>query len=178
MKEIWKDIEGYEGLYQVSNLGRVKSLKWGKVKFLKPFSDKNGYLSVHLRKDNSSYMSYIHRLVAMTFISNPNNLPQVNHKDENPSNNNVSNLEYCDSKYNNNYGTRNEKISIKMLNHQKISKVVLQIDKNTNVVINIFPSLMEAERETGCSHTHIQKCCKGKRKTTGGYKWEYKESQS
>lgn len=178
MKEIWKDIEGYEGLYQVSNFGRVRRFyKNGKVRILKPLSNKKGYLRVNLRKDNLLKTLSIHRLVAQAFLPNPNNLSQVNHKDEDKTNNNVSNLEWCDAKYNLNYGSRNEKASIKLKNHQKLSKVVIQIDKNTNVVINIFPSIREAERQTGFSNAHIQKCCKGKYKTTGGYKWEYKESQ-
>lgn len=176
MKEIWKDIEGYEG-YQVSNLGNVRSFKYGKMRFLKPCSDKNGYLIVTLYKNSSSKKCKVHRLVAMAFIPNPNNLSMVNHKDENPSNNIVSNLEWCNASYNNNYGTRNERISKKHLNEPSLSKVVIQIDKNTNVIINIFPSMMEAERQTGCNRRSICHCCKGTYKTTGGYKWSYKESQ-
>ena len=171
MKEIWKDIEGYEG-YQVSNMGRVRSFKYGKVRILKPVANKNGYLKVQLYKNNSLKTIFIHRLVAMAFIPNPNNLPQVNHKDEDKTNNIVSNLEWCDAKYNSNYGTARKRMI------EKIQKVVIQIDKNTNVIINIFPSLMEAERQTGYNHGHICKCCKGKLKTTGGYKWSYKDSQS
>lgn len=180
MKEIWKDVVGYEGLYQVSNLGRVKSLNYnrtGKEKIMKPISHKYGYLKVNLRKNNSEKKFLIHRLVAQAFLPNPNNLPQVNHKDENPSNNIVTNLEYCDAKYNSNYGTRNEKLSINLTNRKDLSKVVLQIDKNTNVIINIFPSIREAERQTGCSNKNIQRCCKGKSKSAYGYKWSYKESQ-
>ena len=93
--------------------------------------------------------------------------PDQNNKDEDKTNNNVSNLEWCDAKYNANYGTRNEKIV------EAHSKIVFQIDKNTNVIINIFPSIREAERETGCNHGHICNCCKGKRKTAGNYKWRY-----
>lgn len=95
----------------------------------------------------------------------------MNHKDEDKTNNIVSNLEWCDVKYNMNYGNRNKKIA------EAHSKIVLQIDKNTNVIINIFPSLMEAERQTGCRGSHICSCCKGRYKTSGGYKWSYKESQ-
>lgn len=164
--EVWKDIDGYEG-YQVSNLGRVRSFKNGKVRILKPSSDKCGYLIVNLCKNSSSKSCRVHRLVAQAFIPNPNNLPQVNHKDENPSNNIVSNLEWCDAKYNINYGTRNE----------KTSKVVIQIDKNTNVVINIFPSTREAERQTGYGHGYICDCCKGKYKTAYGYKWKYQQKE-
>lgn len=169
--EIWKDIDGYEG-YQVSNLGRVRRFyKNGNVRILKPISNKNGYLIVTLYKNSSSKSCRVHRLVAKAFLENPNNLPQVNHKDENPSNNIVSNLEWCDAKYNINYGTRNEKVA------EALSKVVIQIDKNTNVIINIFPSMMEAHRETGCNQAHICNCCKGKRKSAGNYKWKYQQKE-
>ena len=114
MKEMWKDIPGYEGLYQVSNLGEVRGLKHkgsNKVKTLKQATNKRGYKRVNLSKNGKKKNYLVHRLVAMTFIPNPDNLPQVNHKDENPSNNNVNNLEWCTSKYNINYGTRNERTS-------------------------------------------------------------------
>lgn len=169
--EIWKDIEGYEGIYEISNLGRVRSFKNGKVRILKPLTNKRGYLRVQLRKNNSLKTLQIHRLVAQAFLPNPNNLPQVNHKDEDKTNNIVSNLEYCDAKYNNNYGNRNKKVA------EALSKVVLQIDKNTNIIINIFPSLMEAERQTGCKNNNICHCCKGKRKSAGGYKWKYQQKE-
>lgn len=122
MTEIWKDIAGYEGLYQVSNLGSVKSIdrkvfgkehlfvqfKKGKIK--KAHLSGKGYLKVVLYKENKPKRCYVHRLVAETFLNNPNNLPQVNHKDENKLNNNVSNLEWCTNKYNCNYGTKNERM--------------------------------------------------------------------
>ena len=111
MKEIWKDIKGYEKLYQVSNLGNVRRIKFinnrtqkDKIKMLKLIKDKKGYLKINLWKNNKSKMFLVHRIVAETFILNPNNLPQVNHKDENKSNNCVENLEWCSQKYNNNYG--------------------------------------------------------------------------
>ena len=113
MKEVWKDIEGYEGLYQISNFGKVFSFKSNKI--LKPFNDKKGYLKIELRKENRRKIYFLHRLVAMCFIENKNNLPYVNHKDENKHNNRVENLEWCTCKYNNNYGTRNSRISKKML---------------------------------------------------------------
>ena len=111
--EIWKDIPGYEGLYQVSNYGNVKSLNYrgtkGKHKCLKQNTDKYGYKVVILA-NHGKYKSYkVHRLVASAFIENPNNYPQVNHLDENPANNNYLNLEWCTAKYNINYGTRNKR---------------------------------------------------------------------
>ena len=169
--EIWKDISGYEGLYQVSNLGRVKSLDYnhtGREKIMKPSVDKNGYLYVCFRKNGVKKWYKLHRLVAQAFISNPNNYPQVNHKDENPFNNFVNNLEWCDAKYNINYGTRTERVA------EKKSKQVLQIDKNTNKLIAEFPSLTEVERQFGISKSSISKCCKGKLNTAGKYKWQYK----
>ena len=121
-QEIWKDVVGYEGLYQVSNLGRIKSLPklcingnggkyYTKEKILKPQYGSNGrtYTHVCLRKDGKTHIKEIHRIVAIAFIPNPLNLPQVNHRDENPSNNTVSNLEWCDGFYNHNYGTIKER---------------------------------------------------------------------
>ena len=121
MKEIWKDIKGYESIYQVSNLGRVKSVarkvikknyvSFKKERILKQQTDRYGYKKVILQRNYQIKTFSIHRLVADTFLENPYNLPQINHKDENKENNCVLNLEYCDSKYNNNYGTRNKRVS-------------------------------------------------------------------
>lgn len=126
MEEIWKDIVGYEGFYQVSNLGRVKSLdryievtnKRGtsyrrpiKGKLLSLNSADDDYISVALNKDNTSVFYSVHRLVAQAFIPNPDNLPMINHKDESRTNNCVDNLEWCTAKYNSNYGTRCERLS-------------------------------------------------------------------
>lgn len=112
MNEFWKDIEGYEGRYQVSNLGNVKSLNYnhtGKEKIMKPQLCNKGYLRVELCKDNKRQKYLIHKLVADAFIPNPNNLPCVNHKDENRLNNNYENLEHCTYTYNNTYGNRIKK---------------------------------------------------------------------
>lgn len=112
MEEIWKDISNYEGKYEVSNLGRVRRLSYngtGEIKFLKQSTNKRRYKRVGLCKNGKMKNCYVHRLVAITFIPNPNNHKEVNHKDENPANNNVNNLEWCTSEYNNNYGTRNKR---------------------------------------------------------------------
>ena len=115
MEEIWKDIEGYEGLYQISNLGRVWSVR--KEIYRKP-TIVSGYYGVSLTKDGQFDIFTIHRLVAKAFIPNPLNLPQVNHKDENKLNNRVDNLEWCTAKYNSNYGSRNSKIGDKSRGHR------------------------------------------------------------
>lgn len=165
MNEIWKDIKDYPN-YQVSNLGKVKNAKTNKI--LKPFSPIGEYLKVSLSKNGKAKHYFIHRLVAETFIPNPNNYPCVNHKDENPSNNCVSNLEWCSYQYNNNYGTRNGKVAEKL---RKVKcKKVRQYDLNGNY-IKTWNSIKEAEKEVGS--THISQCTKGRFKQTKGYKWRY-----
>ena len=110
--EEWRDIEGYEGLYQISSLGRVKSFPRPTTPggILKTIKRKDGYCSIKLSKNGKVKKVLVHRLVAKAFIPNTNNLPIINHKDENPLNNNVDNLEWCDNKYNGNYGTVKERI--------------------------------------------------------------------
>ena len=169
MKEIWKDIKDYEGHYQVSNLSRVKSIKFGKERILKQHINKGGYYYVCLLKNGKHKNYYVHRLVAETFIDNPDNLPQVNHKDENKTNNNVVNLEWCTNKYNHNYGTINERIS------QSQSKTVLQYDLNGNL-IKEWKSINECGRN-GFNQGDICKCCNGKRKTAKGFIWVYKNEE-
>ena len=112
---------------------------------------------------------FVHRLVAEAFIPNSNNLPCINHKDENPSNNDILNLEWCDYKYNNNYGTRTQKCIIKQ------GKKVNQYDLQHNF-IKQWNSLREIERELKFQHSIISNCCKGKRQTAYGYKWKYKDT--
>lgn len=170
-QEIWKDIAGYEGKYQVSNLGRVKSLNYkrsGKEEIMEPYKVGGGYLQVHLCKNGERDKQYVHRLVAEAFLPNPENLPFVNHKDENPENNIVSNLEWCNAKYNTNYGTRNDRVAEKLINREDLSKPVLCVETG-----EIFPSSSEAERKSRAYQGNIIKCCQGKRKTTRGYHWRY-----
>lgn len=163
--EIWKDIEGFEGLYQVSDEGRVKSLKYGKEKILKG-GKARGYLIVQLCKDGKQVMKFIHRLVAEAFLPNPNHLPQINHKDEDKTNNNVLNLEWCDSKYNSNYGTRNKRIV------EKLSRRVDQIDPITGEVVRQWASTRECEIN-GYRHTNVAACARGEYKQYKGYIWKY-----
>ena len=163
IKEYWKDKKDYEGHYQVSNCGRVKSIKFGKEKILKQSKDKKtGYLHVGLCKENILKHFLVHRLVAEAFLDNPDNLPQVNHKDENPQNNVVSNLEWCDAKYNVNYGTRTE----------RYSKPVLQYTLDGEFVRE-WPSARECGRN-GFNPRHVGDCCRGERKTHKGFIWRYK----
>lgn len=162
INEIWKDIEGYESVYQVSNLGRVKSLQFKKEKILKKRVHPNGYELVNLK--NKTFR--VHTLVAKTFILNPNNYKEINHKDENKQNNCVDNLEWCTRKYNCNYGNLPKIVS------KRFSKKIILIDNDDKNRI-YFESSIEAEKLLGIDHSSIIKCCKGKTKTAGGYKWKY-----
>ena len=170
--EVWKDILGYEGLYKISDKGRVKSIGYGKERILKPGSCR-GYLHVSLCKNHKIKYCRIHRLVAQSFIPNPQNLPMVNHKDENPSNNNVTNLEWCDSKYNNNYGTRIQRVNEKNTNG-KLSKPVIQYTK-TGELIKEWKSTKDVERNLRYDHKNISSCCLGKYKSAYGFVWRYKQ---
>ena len=176
MVEIWRDVKGYEGLYQVSNLGRVKSLdrevdiynknnkkihkRIIKGKALKYGGNTLGYINVALYKDGVLKRIYVHRLVAEAFISNPNNYPCINHIDENKENNNVDNLEWCTVKYNINYGTR----------IGKISKKVNQYDLDGNF-IKEWESIKKASKELKL--TKIWEACNGKRNKCGNFIWQY-----
>lgn len=185
MIEVWKDIIGYEGLYQVSNHGRVKSLcryikcthegsRMIQEKILKPTIDRKGYLYVKLYNAPNRRRFFIHQLVAKSFISNIENYNIVNHKDECPSNNNVDNLEWCTAKYNFNYGTSKERMIQSQLNNPKASKPVVQKDLNGNI-IKIYPSAKEAHRQTGIPASNIS-ACRNKykeHKTAGGFIWDF-----
>ena len=163
-EEIWCPIKGYECQYEVSDQGRVRSLKSGKERILKPGSDKYGYLQVGLYKNGEKKMCKVHRLVAQTFIPNPDNLTEVNHKDEDKINNKVSNLEWCDRKYNINYGTRTD----------RCSKQVIQFTKD-GVFVREWKSTKDVERNLGYFHNNISNCCNGKCKSAYNFIWKYKD---
>lgn len=176
--EQWKDIKGFEEFYQISNLGRIKSkdrylrtcgngVRFAKGRIIKPVICTNGYYEIHLRVDGKRTVKMLHRVVAEAFLANPNNLPEVNHKDENPANNGVENLEWCTSKYNANYGTRNQRMV-----KDKYLKSVIMMDKHGNK-LKTFKSMGEAARETGADVSSMIRVCKGRQETCVGYKWKY-----
>jgi hypothetical protein len=180
ISEIWKDIKGYEGLYQVSNLGRVKSLKRTvnkkngrkqtiQERFLKPRGNSNGYLRVYLREGGYTGKNFsVHRLVCEAFHENPENKPCVNHIDENKANNTASNLEWCTVKENNNHGTHNTRSA------KARSKPVGQYTRDGKL-IKVWQSTNEVERQLGFNPGNISKAARGKRKTAYGYVWKYIE---
>lgn len=181
MEEIWKDIEEYEGFYQVSNLGKVRSLdrvingfhteKFHiKGRIIKPVKCKNGYYEVHLNKNGKRKVFLLHRVVAKAFLPNPNDFPEVNHKDEDISNNSLKNLEWCSSKYNANYGNRNIK---NREGHLYQAKPIWQIDCATGKKIKQWRSIGEASKTLKIDDSQIIRVCKGRNKTAGGYIWEY-----
>ena len=161
MYEIFMDIPDYEGLYQASNLGRIRNSK-GQI--MKQRKDRYGYMIINLRKDGKMKTHFVHRLVLKTFKANPENKSQVNHRDENPENNALNNLEWSTPKENNNYGTKIERTS----NSNKIKVKCIELDK-------VFDSAQDAalwlNKING--RTSITACCKGKQKSAFGYTWKY-----
>ena len=182
MEEIWESIEGYESAYQISNCGIVRSIdrivisKNGVRQFihgvyLKPKTDKDGYLFVHLSKDGEQTFKSIHRLVAAAFINRGEAGPVINHIDGNRTNNTADNLEWCTV-------TENNRHSIKLRRSKGIPingngmKPIIQIDMNGNV-LKKWPSIKSAADELGFRNSSICTCCKGRSKTSYGYVWEY-----
>lgn len=175
--EEWKTVDDFDGIYQVSNMGRVKSIdhvvkngrgkRIAKGKILKPHKSCHGYLFVKTSKKFGSKHLAVHRLVAKAFLDNPYNYPDVNHKDEVKDNNVVTNLEWCNHSYNALYGTCQERL----LKYKQ--KKVNMIDANSGKIIRAFDSMKSVEEELGICKTQISMVCRGKRRTAGGYIWEY-----
>lgn len=160
--EIWKPIKGFEGEYEISNFGRVKSLKSNII--MRQYEYRGGYLEVHLRQHSKKYHKKIHRLVSEAFLPNPNNYPEVNHKDENKKNNRFDNLEWCTHQYNNTYNGKHIK------HGEKVRKPVIQYDLEGNF-IKEFISQTEASKQTGIIQGAISNCANGYQKQAGGFIW-------
>lgn len=193
MEEVWKDIEGFEGRYQVSNLGRVKSLCYHNgtnERILKQRNNLSGYPIVNLYKkgSNQGKLKTVHRLVAEQFIPNEKNFPMINHKDENPENNNADNLEWCDCRYNVLYSLKLHPERIEKIREKQKRKIayerktspykykseVIQKTKDGER-IKKFKNTREICKEMNFNQSPILECCKGNRKTAYGYKWEFAE---
>lgn len=200
IKEVWRDIPNYEDLYQVSNFGRVKSLPkqcgWRcskECKIIQSRFDKDEYLIINLYKNKKMKTCKVHRLVALAFIPNPENLPIINHKDQNTQNNYVENLEFCDYQYNATYNNahiiRGEKskgkpkskesvekmrISLTGKPNYKIRKPILQYSKE-HVFIKEWDSATSASKELNIYASAITSCCSGKINSAYGCIWRYKE---
>ena len=173
-REEWRPVPGYEGLYEVSNTGKVASLNYdgtGKRKELKQVVTHHEYRRVRLYK-NGNWRSYrVHRVVALAFVPNPEGLPEINHIDEDPSNNAASNLEWCTRRYNCNYGSHIERLRKSMING-KLSKAVTATLPDGSV--EVYPSQAEAARALNCSQGRISDACRGVIKTYHhGRRWSY-----
>lgn len=194
-REVWKDVAGFEGLYQISSKGRVKSLERltpGKLGSLRRTQEKmmklqkniKGYPTVMLHKDGKGHAKLVHRLVAYAFIENPLNLPQVNHKDTNKENNNIENLEWITGIDNMRHAFANKcfRPTEKQREHARQEQMKIAIRRRRPVVmctkegekLRCFESIREAEKATGINNSKITAVCKCHRKTAGGYIWKYK----
>lgn len=176
MREVWKDIKGYEGLYQISNYGRVKSFNCEvncypnakriiKGRIRKAPIDKDGYYRIGLSKDHKQKHYYVHRLVAEAFLPNPNNYKSINHKDENKKNNRADNLEWCTIRYNNLYNNKIDKLT------KSKYKKVIQYDVDMQLIA-VYESIKQASSETGIKRAVIARACRGI-KTKCGYNWRF-----
>ena len=177
MVEIWLPVKHYEGLYEISNLGRVKSVKRyrsgvnGKPvlvneRIVRQHKNSCGYMLVGLSKSGVQKQYLVHRLVAEMFIPNPNNYLEINHIDENKTNNCSRNIEWCSRSYNKHYNKNALKAGT------KLKKAVLQYSLD-GIYITEYDSVKQAIRQTGISH--ISECCNFKLSSSGGYIWRFKD---
>ena len=175
-KEVWKPVPGYEGLYQVSDKGRVRSLHYkhsNSTRILKSSIHTLGYQRLALVKDGSVKFYYVHSLVWEAFNGPVPEGMQINHNDEVKTNNNLENLSLVTCKENINWGTRNERM-INNRTGERSPKWVVKLSKNDEI-LHFYPSANQATRETGIRQSGITDCCRGKSKTSGGFKWKYAE---
>lgn len=171
--EQWVDIVGYEGLYSISNLGRIASHHRDEFRILHPTTHRtNRYSYVNLCRNGIATLFRVHVLVAKHFLPNPNGLLEVNHKDEDKSNNRVDNLEWCTRKYNVNYGTAQQRRREKQ--RARVSKSVVQYSK-TGEYICTYASISGASRIVGISTSHIVNCCNRRKPSAGNFIWRYLE---
>ncbi len=196
MEEEWRPVVGYEGLYEVSNLGRIRTVehycfrgRYNQKSLVEPrirvLNEKSGYLKVNLSKGSKRETLLVHRLVAEAFIPNPEGLPQVNHKDENKKNNAVWNLEWCTVYYNNNYGTHNERCRSgnigKKHSEEAVAKVAAKHKKpvvalKDGVIVLRFESAADANRfNKDFNYIGISACCNERLNTYKGYKWQFEK---
>lgn len=190
MEEIWKDVKGYENLYQISNTGKIKSLEryknnhskkqLVKEKIRKQIVSKTGYYTCMLNKNGKNKLFKVHRLIAEAFIPNPNNYPIINHKDGNKLNNDISNLEWCNYSHNGKEAYRlglikNNTYGIKKYNNSLKIKVN-QYDLNGKF-IKQWESISDIQKELNYATTNICRCCKGTYKTAYGYIWKYTKDE-
>ncbi len=158
----FRRVRGYEDLYVVSSNGCVFRIVGDRLRPLRQYKHTRGYLKVDLFDNYHRDKRYVHRIVAEAFLDNPRGLPEINHKDENKQNNRVENLEWCDGKYNCNYGSHCE----------KLGRPVEQLDEDGNV-LKLWKTAADAMRTLGIEGTGIGACCRGKRQHCGGYRWRY-----
>lgn len=178
--EVWKQIKGYEGLYEVSNMGRIRSVgrsvpvrggfAYRNARIRKPNKKRNGYYGLLLSRNHKNNNFLVHRLVAEAFVPNPNGLPQINHKNEDKSDNRADNLEWCTEKYNSNYGTRMDRI--RKNNPRLKGKSVLCIDE-FGKTINSYESIQSVKKDAH-NPALVYMCCVGTRHKHHGYIWKFK----
>lgn len=165
---MWQPIVGYEGIYEINRRGEVRRVKSGYIS--RGYIGRDGYRRISLTVNGKTKPYLAHRLLAIAFIPNPLNLPCINHKDENKANNSLDNLEWCTYRYNLNYGTHNIRAN------ETRKKPILQFSKD-GAFIREWKSVTDLRNETGMDITHVSSCCRGKRKSANGYRWQYKNEK-